>query len=196
MAKKESIATPQNLTPEEAAVFQRVATAEDDWKTITEEDVEDYSLMDDPFMLPKPAQEKFDKKEFKYRWIERTSQRLDTIRNLPIPRRWWICNGVNTPYLKNFIDPNLGCVSCLDQMLMFKPYWMYAKELTLKAELNEAQERGSGVESMDGQKRDFGTFEAGKSAVIGKRDHIVADEEVFGAEHALATEAEFGDIIE
>ena len=149
---------PKNLTPEELAIYGRVMAESDEWKTITEEESNDFSLSRDPFELPDPAKKLRDDKQFAFRWITRSSARLDEIRNKPIPFRWWVVNS-NQPVgglFKPFIDPNNGCVSREDQMLVFKPYWMFEKELDHKRRLADAWDQGSSLESKDGQKRKGG----------------------------------------
>lgn len=152
----------QALTPEEMAIFQRVKSEADDWKTITEESVDDYSLMEDPFKLPDEIKEFENKRQFKFRWIERKSERLDEIRSAKVPNKWWIVNADSFPDLESLCDPVLGCISRLDQMLVFKPWWMHEKRMQLLDELNAAQDRSGTVEAKDGENRDGVKFIAGK----------------------------------
>lgn len=152
----------QALTPEEMAIFQRVKSEADDWKTITEESVDDYSLMEDPFKLPDAVKVFETKKEFKFRWIERNSSRLDEIRSARVPHKWWIVNADTFPDLVHLCDPILGCISCIDQMLVFKPWWMHEKRMQLLDEINIAQDRSGTIEGKDGETRDGVQFIAGK----------------------------------
>ncbi len=172
---KNEVATPNNLTTDEAAIFQRVSNAEDDWKNIGEKDVESFKLMEDPLKLPPAAQEAFEKKQFKFRWIERTPGRMDEVRSMPVPRKWWICNAANTPFLKGDIDPILGCICKLDLMLMFKPYWMYLKEQALREEMAEAQDRAGRLEEKAGVKGDV-EYVSGAAAKLQGGDQLLEDE--------------------
>ena len=155
--KKENpvIATSKNLTPEERAIFGRVMGQSDEWRTITEEETNDYSLSRDIFDLPEPAKKLVQNKEFAFRWITRKSERLDEIKNRPIPFRWWPVN-MNQPVgmiFKPFIDPNNGCVSREDQMLVFKPWWMSERELNYKRKLADSADQSKRLDSRDGEIR-------------------------------------------
>lgn len=152
----------QALTPEERAIFQRVKNESKDWETITEESVDDYSLMEDPFILPDEVKEFENKRQFKFRWIERKSERLDEIRSAKVPNKWWIVNVDTFPALESLCDPILGCISRLDQMLVFKPWWMHEKRMQLLDELNTAQDRSGTLEGKDGETRDGVQFMSGK----------------------------------
>lgn len=126
------VEVPVNLTPEEKAVFQRVISEDDTWLTLDNQDVDDYSLSADPFKLPEPAEKL--RGDFAFRWITRSAARLDEIRNKPEIFRWWVVNR-NQPragVFDRFIDPNYGCVSREDQMLVFKPRWLFEKEQAVK----------------------------------------------------------------
>jgi len=153
---------PQALTPEGMAIFQRVRSEADDWKTITEESVDDYSLMQDPFKLPDEIKEFEKRREFKFRWIERTSSRLDEIRSASVPHKWWIVNIGSFPTLTHLCDPILGCISRLDQMLVFKPWWMWEKRMQLLDELNAAQDRSGTLEGKGKEARDGVVLVGGK----------------------------------
>ena len=48
------------MTPEQRAIAERIAGETDDWKMLTERDMEDFSLMENPFKLPPPAQKMVD----------------------------------------------------------------------------------------------------------------------------------------
>jgi hypothetical protein len=146
------VVDPLNMTPEEKAIFSRVQAESSDWKTISEDEAVDYSLSRDPYDLPAPAKKLEKEKRFKFRWIVRTPARLDEIRNKQVPFRWWIVNSTQPVGLVfgPFLDPNNGCVSREDQMLVFKPWWMYEKERAFKERLADAS---AGVEAKDGEKK-------------------------------------------
>ncbi len=156
--EKKTIVVSQNLTPEEKAIYGRVMAESDEWKTITEESTNDYSFSRDPFELPEPAKKLRDNKEFAFRWITRKSERLDEVKNKQVPFRWWPVN-LNQPVgmiFKPFLDPNNGCVSREDQMLVFKPWWMFEKELEFKRRLADSSDTSSRLESKDGETRRSG----------------------------------------
>lgn len=133
-----------SMTPEESAIFSRVTAEDNGWKeTITEEGMNDFSLSEDPYKLPAPAQKKENREEFKFRWIEKDSKRVDFVRNLDVPKRWWVCNSTNSPYLKGFFDPLHGAVQKLDQILVFKPWSHHIAKRRLVDQLSSTQ-RDSG----------------------------------------------------
>jgi len=143
------------LTPDEMAIFQRVKSEQDDWKTITEESVSDYSLMQDPFKLPAEVKAFEIQKMYKFRWIERKSSRLDEVRSANVPHKWWIVNADTIPELAELCDPILGSINRLDQMLVFKPWWMWEKRQQIFSDITDAQDRSGalerqGIDSRDG----------------------------------------------
>jgi len=164
--KKEEpkIVTSKNLTPEELAIYGRVMSESDDWKTITETSAEDYSLSRDPFELPEPAKKLREKKQFAFRWVTRKPERLDEVKNMRDPFKWWPVNSTQPvgEVFKSFIDPNMGCVSREDQMLVFKPYWMFEKERAHKERLADAAYNSSALEKRDKQRKGEIEIESGK----------------------------------
>lgn len=170
--KQSPIVMASNLTPEEQAIYRRVISDSEDWKTITEDEALDYSLSRDPFELPAPALKLQKNKEFAFRWITRRSERLDEIKNKPVPFKWWPVN-LNQPVgtiFKAYIDPNNGCVSREDQMLVFKPYWMFEKELAYKRGLADVADTNR-LESLHGQTRKAGR-DADVEIIAGKRSGL------------------------
>lgn len=156
-----------NLTPEELAIARRVAGEDDGWKhPIGEASALDYSIGGNPFPLPPPAKKMSDEKKYAFRWIERKKERVDMIRSLPVPKRWWICNRTNTPFLSKHIDPVLGCVCLMDQMLVFKPYDHYERERLMVSMLTERKEMGGGLAAKHGHTDTKGS--TSMSAAIGR----------------------------
>ena len=172
--KPESKEMSAALTAEEQAIARRVMAdsgSRGEWTQIKE--VINYEIGKDVFALPAPAKKKQDEKNYVYRWIERTPRRLDEVRNKEVPFKWWICNATNTPYLKEFLDPVLGCVSREDQMLMFQPYWMKIKRDEILRRQNEGYRD---LNARDGEQKAEGmSFVAGKQIKPG--DNVVFDEE-------------------
>jgi hypothetical protein len=101
------------------------------------------------------------KKKFAFRWIARTPERMDEMRTKDIPFKWWICNEVNTPFLSGFFDPVLGCVSKMDQMLVFKPFWMFVKEQEFKTR-SDRQVQGDFLKAKQGEVKGGGEFVVGQ----------------------------------
>jgi len=153
-----------SLTPEELAIYKRISGQSDDWRTIPEKDISDYSLRHDPFMLPEPIKQLELTRTFKFRWISRSIGRLDEVRSAPVPHRWWIVNMDTFPQLPpELFDPVLGCIMRHDQMLVFKPYWMFEKRQALIADITDAQDRSS-VERMGSEMRDGVNISGGKKS--------------------------------
>lgn len=185
--EKEVLSKPNNLTPEEQAIFSRVAQESEEWRTISEDESVDYSFQNDPFELPPPALKLQKNKEFFFRWITRSSARMDEVKAKPIPFRWWPVN-LNQPVgmvFKPFIDPNNGCVSREDQMLVFKPWWMFEKERAYKQQLADTSDRSKNIESKDGQSRDNVDFVAGR-----RKDGKPMRQEVQGSDVVFRGEEE------
>ncbi len=139
-----------SLTAEERAIVSRV-TKETTWPNESERASIDYSLMQDRFRYPDPCYEKMKRKKFSFRWITRTPERIDEVRNNPVPFKWEIANRTNTPFLAEFIDKTLGCVTRLDQFLVYRPWWMHEEELNYDRQLAEGKDRP--ITSKDGEIR-------------------------------------------
>ena len=122
-------ATPNNapLTPDERALVDQITRSKDDWSTITEESMLDFSLAEDPLKLPAEAKQRQDRKEFAYRWCERTPKRVAELTNAAAPLKWWVANRVTAPYLEKYVDPTVGGILRLDQILLLKPWAMHQK---------------------------------------------------------------------
>jgi len=179
---------PANLTGEEAAVFQRVKSESEsprEWETISENDLHDYSLGADPFKLPAFAKKLKDEKKFAFRWVERKKERLDEIRSLEPPRKWWIVNASTIPESIGDCDPILGCITMYDQLLVFKPFWMFEADQRMKRELSDSKDRAGDLQSKHKQQVDETGSEmltGEKFKIDGKTDVVMADEEEFGRE--------------
>ena len=122
------------LTPEELAIARRVA-AEGPILDHGEEGMVDFSLAEDPLKLPEPALKEQREKRLAFRWIRRSPERIDQVRNASPPLRWWICNRVNTPFLAKYVDPVLGAVVRMDLILVCKPWSHFMAEQKAKLEL-------------------------------------------------------------
>ena len=175
--RTQSIKKPANLTQEEGAVFERIkAEGQNDreWERVTEEDAHDFTLAQDPMKLPEFAEKLLNQKAYAFRWIERKKERVDEIRSMPIPQKWWIVNASTMPDSVNDLDPVLGCVCKYDQLLVFKPYWMYVKEKQIEeAYMEEKATAGEFASKHHAPVDESGSeFLAGKEYKIGGRDDV------------------------
>lgn len=174
--KPKTIKQPLNLTPEEAAIFQRIKSEGQrrEWEEISEKDVHDYSLSRDPMMLPDFAKELRDTKQFAFRWITRSKERIDEVRSMEIPFKWWLVTADSMPESEPELELGLGCVCKLDQMLVFKPYWMYEKEKRIEEARIEGSSAKGDIASKHGEPIDESGSEylAGKQYKIGKADEV------------------------
>jgi len=168
--EKPKLKKPANLTQEEAALFERVkAEGQDrDWERVTEKDAIDFKLAKDPLRLPDFALKLKERKEYVFRWIERKKERIDEIRSMAIPFKWWIVNASTMPESVKDLDPILGCVCKLDQLLVFKPYWMHLK----KKEIEDVQIEGKATAGELKSKHGVAVDEAGSQFIAGKEARI------------------------
>jgi hypothetical protein len=157
-AVKPAIETEHKITrtPEEEAIRLRAYSDDKSWESVGEDSVLDFSLNEDPLKLPAPAQKEYDEKRYAFRWAEMKTQNIDKLRTLPVPFKWAVCNSVNTPFLEDFIDPVLGCVINLGQLLMYKPWWMHMKVVEYETKRAEAHYSGAGLDALDGESKDKG----------------------------------------
>lgn len=137
------------LTPEELAIARRVA-AEGPILDHGEEGMVDFSLAEDPLKLPEPALKEQREKRLAFRWIRRSPERIDQVRNASPPLKWWICNRTTTPFLSKYVDPVLGAVVRLDLILVCKPWSHFMAEHRAKLELAEMG-TASTIKAKDGQ---------------------------------------------
>lgn len=194
---KSIIKKSANLTQEEAAVFERIKVAGEDreWERVTEDDAIDFKLVEDPMKLPDFAEKLLNLREFVFRWIERKKERIDEVRSMPIPQKWWIVNASTMPDSIDDLDPVLGCVCKLDQLLVFKPYWMYLKKKQMEDAYSEEKATAGELKSKHhAQVDETGSeFLAGKDYKIGGRDevqfHETDSEKVADSDTAIIGEA-------
>lgn len=168
---------PDNLTSEEAAIFQRVMSEDNEWQTLTEGDMEDFSLMVDPFLLPKEAEKLMKEKKFAFRWAERATKRIDELRNAGVPLRWWVVNrgsDIGAKFPDKLFDNIHGGIQRHDQLLMFKPWWMHEKVKEMKQALADASYNAGNIANRDRQKID----ETGSEWLASPDQKISAKDEV------------------
>ena len=174
--RSQSIKKSANLTQEEAAIFERIKVEGQDreWERVTEDDALDFTLAQDPMKLPEFAEKLRDDREYAFRWIERKKERVDEIRSMPIPQKWWIVNASTMPDCVDDLDPVLGCICKYDQLLVFKPYWMYAKEKQMEEQESEEKATAGELKSKHGQVIDEtgSEFLADNQARIAGKDDV------------------------
>lgn len=163
------------MTPDEKALAARISAGDKSWKTISEEDLNDFSLAEDPYKLPEPAAKRQAKKKFAFRWVEAKASRVDEIQSLAPPARWWICNSTNTPFLAEFCDPAHGGVQKQDQLLMFKPWWMHEKHQAAKMHI--AKGKDNTIDKLNGKNEDGVEWKAGAEHRITGSDEVMAVDE-------------------
>lgn len=144
--KKLETKAPLNLTPNEQAIAERVAGEDTDWFTIGEESMTDFSLMTNVLDLrahyPEAATLQ-EEKVYAFRWIERTPERVDQMtRSAHPPMRWAIVNKTTCPELEKYVDPLIGGIVNLDQILIFKPW---AHHMRVKAALEQMADAKAGA---------------------------------------------------
>lgn len=171
-----TVKKPANLTPEEAAIFQRIKAEGQtrEWEEVTEESVHDFRLGRNPMKPPDFALKLTNDKKYVFRWITRSKERIDEVRNFDIPFKWWIVNASTIPESQEALDPVLGCVTKLDQLLVFKPYWMWEKVKRIQQERIEGKDRAGDLASKHGQAID----ETGSEFLAGRRYKIGGGDEV------------------
>ena len=177
------------LTPDEKALASRISGPSNDWQTINERDVLDFSLSEDPFKLPPPALKLEAEKKFKFRWFSRSPQRADEVKSFAKVRRWWVVNGVQPVggLFDEFIDSTTGGIHLHDQLLFFKPWWLWKAEEKVEASLADSQVK---LEDKDETEKNDYRLVASKSEIGGKagRERIVGSDVVFPSEDEVDRE--------
>lgn len=182
-ATTETQAATPAVTSEEAAVIARSESESTDWFGITEGDLHDFSLMEDPLKLPKPCQKLQNEKVFAFRWCERTAKRVDQLtRSVSPPLRWAIVNlttaeSVGLPArtiaeIEEYFDTILCCVPRLDQMLLFKPWSHHVIVQQAKRDLAENLDRSGTLKSQEAKSDESYQFLSGKDQKITSSDEV------------------------
>jgi len=152
------------LTPEQQAILNRAEAETAEWETITEESMGDFSLSITPLDLKHNFPEAWKRREDKiyaFRWCERTDKRIDELTRGGHPlTRWKICTRMTTPFLSKYIDSLLGCITRLDQILLFRPYERHMAHQKAKEELAEAHANSGKPENKVLQSRSDDKVEA------------------------------------
>jgi hypothetical protein len=172
-----------NLTADERAIVERVMDQDQSdlsWMTVTEDEMEDYSLQRDPMELPPPAKKAQEEQRYAFHWAKLHADRIDQMtKQARPPYQWALCTRSTTPWLAKWVNDAYGCVTRHDCALMMKPWHHHMMVRQAKEELNKAYEDGSGIQGRKNKiaERD-GDVEAyaGKKFAIGKGDEVLADE--------------------
>lgn len=166
------------LTPDERALVDQITRSKDDWHTIREDEILDFSLSEDPLKLPTEAKERQDRKEFAFRWCERTPKRVAELTNASPPLKWWVANATTAPYLQKHVDPTIGGVCRLDQILLLKPWNLHQKvkdavAASAKALYNSRElEKGGSQKIASRDDRDHLAVVSGERAAVKGNDMV------------------------
>jgi hypothetical protein len=190
-----------NMTPEEAAIYQRVKGEKEDWEKIQFEEIQDYSLMEYPFQLPDCAKKLVEQRKYFFRFVEKKTGRIDDLINRKKPHRWLPVNRDTFPdWPRSLFDGLHGGVQELDQIMMYQPYEYKVMRDRIKNELAELQARGGTLESRDGiEDKDRGvSWRSGEGVKITGKDEVMDPgntlERAFEGEANQETN-DFGDLI-
>lgn len=179
------------LTPEEAAISSRIESESTDWFDITEDDINDFSLMANPLDLQPEAQKLQDEKVCAFRFCERTAKRVDTLtRSVAPPLRWAIVNKTTLPVMGKYVDDILGCVCVLDQMLLFKPWNHHAIVQKAKLDLAENLDVSGQLEALAAKAPDGVEIMVGTDYKIGSRDEVQYEDDADAGDTA-----DLGDLV-
>jgi hypothetical protein len=172
--EKSNIIDINSLTSEEKALAKRISNETNEWEGLTEDDLEDYSLAEDPYKLPESAAQAQHEKKFAFRWAVASSDRIDQLRAMEIPARWYICNGTQTPFLKKYIDPIHGGIKRHDQLLLFKPWWMHEAHQNAKMDVARAQDEAGSLKNKEHKSTNSAQWKAGREMKINSsRDEVM-----------------------
>jgi hypothetical protein len=140
------------LTPEQQALVNRATAETADWAPINEGDVNDFSLMVTPLDLKANFPEAWKKqveKKYAFRWCEKTDKRIDELTKGGHPvTQWKLCTRLTTPFLAKYVDSIIGCVTRLDQVLLFRPWDRHMIEKNARNRITEAKENSDSPENM------------------------------------------------
>ena len=196
---------PAHLTPDERAIAERVQAQStgnvDDWFTLTEDDLNDFSLMANPFDLPPEAKKLQDEKRYAFRYCERKPQRIDELtRSVTPPLRWMLVTRNSLPEMAKYVDDILGCVCKYDQALLFKPWAHHEMVKAEKQKLAEAVDQSGNLsgkrEAIQSQRGDDVRTFVGSEYKIGSRDEVMEAEEIMDSSLGVSDDAsELGDLV-
>ncbi|MHC4791519.1 MAG: C2H2-type zinc finger protein [Planctomycetota bacterium] len=187
-----------SLTSDQQAIAERVAKQDTSWMTIREDELEDFSLINNPYDLMPEAAKEQNEKRFAFRWCTRTPQRIDELtRSVQPPLRWAICTRNTTPFLAQYVDDLLGCITQGDQVLLYKPWSHHELVKQAKAELAGIQDDTGRLAGKKQQmeREDIKVME-GADYKITSSDEVVADEGVIDSNLGIQDDSSaLGDLV-
>jgi|GEM_PF-6591613 len=167
---------PTILTPEEQAIKIRSDAEDKSWHTIREDELNDFSLMENPLDLPEEAARLQKNEIYAFRWCERKPARIDQLtRSVNPPLKWGIVNKTTVSDLAHLVDPLLGCIPCVDQILLYKP-WTHHR-IVQEAKMKRA-EAGLNAGSLEGKKRQIESRDTDVEVFTGADYKIGSGDEV------------------
>ena len=188
--RKKPEITTNTLTSEESAIVSRVESESTKWFGITEDDINDFSLMADPLLLPPAAQILQEKKKYAFRWCERTPKRIDQLcKAAQPPLKWALVNRTTLPKLADEVDDILGCVCRLDQALLFKPWKFHAIVQRAKSDIAENADKSGQLDALKERAPDGVEIMTGPQHKVTGSDDIQFDEEAFDASMGVAEDS-------
>ena len=188
-----------NLTPEQKAIAERADLQDKSWHTLREDELNDFSLMTNILDLPKEAARLQKNKIYAFCWRTRTPERIDELtRSVKPPLRWGLVTRTTIPELQDLIDPLLGCIPRLDQVLMYKPWAHHIIVEKAKIELADA---GLNTGSLEGSRIQMQDKNADVEVMTGQAQKISGSDELMGEELMAgidndADSSPLGDLVE
>jgi hypothetical protein len=183
----------KTLTPEQQAIITRAESETAEWEPITEESMHDFSLANHPLDLrinfPEAWKEQ-NEKRYAFRFCERTDKRIDELTRSGHPlTRWKLCTRTTTPWLAKYIDPVWGCVTRLDQVLLFRPWDRHMIEKRAKQGYAEAKANSGKPENVALRRAQEGIeAKSGPEFKIGSSDEVQYED-------TRAEDIDFGDLV-
>ena len=175
--------TIKMLTSEQQSIAERVSAQDTDWFTIREDELEDFSLMNNPFDLPPEAATLQKEKVYAFRFCERKAERIDYLtRSQQPPLRWAIVNKTTLPELGYLVDEMTGGVCVGDQIMLFKPWSHHQIVRRATAALSEGQDNSG---TLEGKRRELDDPDSGVEAYTGKSHRITGSDDVLADEAAI-----------
>jgi len=165
------------MTPDQQAILRRVEAESAEWEPITEESMHDFSLAKHPLDLkdnfPETWKEQSEKR-YAFRWCERTEKRIDELTRSGHPvTRWKLCTRTTTPFLAKYVDHIWGCVTRLDQVLLYRPWDRHMIEKRAKDGYARAKADSGKAENVAMRRAQDGV-----EAYVGPEHKIGANDEV------------------
>jgi len=182
------------VTPDQQAIRKRVEAESAEWEPITEESMNDFSLMINPLDLkdnfPEAWKEQVEKR-YAFRWCERRDKRIDELTRSGHPiTRWKLCTRTTTPFLAKYVDAIWGCVTRLDQVLLHRPWDRHMIEKRAKQGMAEARANAGKPENVASRRAGEGVeVYSGPEHKIGQNDVVQWEDTGSSGIHDLVAES-------